>query len=198
VIGKFILVFGRVARAPAVQTTAALASLPVTAAGMHAVGLSTELDTTTLATGLLESHLWLTLSVAALFGAMGGVVAELLSLRGHVELPHRARRISTNKRAHLADPQYEVDLGIVSRMLLGAAAGMALLAVYAPTNPTSLVVNALIAGSAATGVLRLVQRRMLARPQPLPTSHEPAAAATHAVAPKGQLSIVPEKQVSAA
>jgi hypothetical protein len=65
------------------------------------------------------------------------------------------------RQSRLGDPRYELDLGILSRVLLGAAAGLALLAIYAPTSPTALVVNALIAGSAATGVFRAVQARML-------------------------------------
>jgi hypothetical protein len=37
--------------------------------------------------------------------------------------------------------------------------------VYAPTSPTALVVTGLIAGSAATGVFRLAQARLLVQPQ---------------------------------
>ena len=159
-ISQILLILGRIASKPAVHATAAVASLPVAAAGMHAVGFSTDLDTTTLANGMLVASFWLALGMAALFGGLGGVVAELLSLRGHIELPHRVRR-RPGRRSRLGDPRFEVDLGILSRMLLGAAAGLALLAVYAPTNPTALLVNALIAGSAATGVFRLVQGRML-------------------------------------
>src|SRR4051812_4886692 len=88
---------GRIAREPAVHTTAALASVPATAAGLRAVGINTDLDTAVLANGLLSGHFWLVLGFAALFGAIGGIVAELLSLHGNVELPHRHGR-TTNKR----------------------------------------------------------------------------------------------------
>jgi hypothetical protein len=129
---------------------------------LHAVGLSTDLDTAMLTAGLLDTGLWLTLGVAAAFGALGGVVAELLCLDGNIELPDGIKRGAVSiKRSRFADPRNEIDLGIVARMLLGAAAGLALLSIYAPTGPTALVVNALIAGSAATGVFRLVQGRLL-------------------------------------
>jgi hypothetical protein len=154
---------GRLTREPVVHTTAALATLPVASVGLHAVGMSTDLDTNSLAIGLLSSSLWLTLGLAAVFGGIGGVIAELLCLHGKIELPHRARRRRGAKRSRLADPRFELDLGIFSRMLLGAAGGLALLSMYAPSSPTALLVNALIAGSAATGLFRLAQGRLLGR-----------------------------------
>jgi hypothetical protein len=170
-IAQMLVTLGRLTREPAVHTTAALATLPVASAGLHAVGMSTDLDTSSLAAGLLSSSLWLTLGLAALFGAIGGVMAELLSLHGKIELPHHARCHNGVKRSRLADPRNELDLGIFSRMLLGAAAGVALLSIYAPTSPTALLVNALIAGSAATGLFRLVQGRLLGR-EPSPASRQ--------------------------
>jgi hypothetical protein len=155
---------GRVLREPTVHTAAAMMSVPAATAGMRAFGVSTDLDSAALAHGLMDGNLWFTLGMAAGFGALGGVISELLSLHGNIELPHRVRR--SGKRSRLADPRDEVDLGIVSRLLLGAAAALAVLAIYAPGSPTALLVNALIAGSAATGVLRLVQGRMLGKSQP--------------------------------
>ena len=193
-ISQSIDLMGRLAKVPAVQTTAALASLPATAAGLHAVGLTTDLDTMALTAGLQESGLWLTLGIAAAFGAIGGVVAELLSLHGNIELPHRIKRGAVSlKRSRFADPRNEIDLGIVARMLLGAAAGLALLSIYAPTSPTALVVNALIAGSAGTGVFRIVQGRLLGKAHRATVSDEdadrPEPKARKAGA-KSQLSVV--------
>jgi hypothetical protein len=147
-----------------VRTTAAVVAAPIAVAGLHATGVSADLDTNELGGGLVAAHLWLTLSLVAGFGALGGVVAELLSLHGNIELPHRVvgRRL---RRSRLAEPQHMVDLGIISRLLLGATAALAVLSVYAPTSPTALVVTALIAGSAATGVFRLVQARLLIQPR---------------------------------
>ena len=140
---------------------------------MNAIGLTTDVHTDALATGLRESSMWITLGMAAVFGGLGGVVAELLSLHGHIEVPHRVRRGPAHETDALSNPRYEVDLGILSRLVLGAAAGVALLALYAPPNATALVVNALIAGSAATGFLRLVQGRLLAKDKPAAVSAKP-------------------------
>jgi hypothetical protein len=163
---------GRLTREPVVHTTAALATLPVASVGLHAVGMSTDLDTNRLALGL-----------AAFFGAIGGVIAELLSLRGKIELPHRARRRRGAKRSRLADPRFELDLGIFSRMLLGAAGGLALLSMYAPSSPTALLVNALIAGSAATGLFRLAQGRLLGREPSAGTVQRSTTATDHTSKP---------------
>jgi hypothetical protein len=154
----------RVTRGLPIQTAAALAAVPVAVGGLTALGISTELDTERLGVGLVEFRFWLTLTLVAGFGALGGVVAELLSLQGNIELPHRVKN-PRMKRSRLADPRYMVDLGIVARLLLGATAALAVLSVYAPTSPTALVVTGLIAGSAATGVFRLAQARLLVQPQ---------------------------------
>jgi hypothetical protein len=154
----------RVAAQPNVRTTAALIAAPAVVAGLHASGVSADLDTDRLGLALLEARFWFTLSLVAGFGALGGIVAELLSLQGNVELPHRPRARRA-RRSRLADPRHTIDLGILARILLGATAALAVLSVYAPTSATALIVTALIAGSAATGVFRLVQARLLVQPQ---------------------------------
>jgi hypothetical protein len=187
-ISQSILVMGRLAKEPVVHTTAALATLPAASAGLHAVGISSDVDTILLANGLLSTSLWITLGIAVVFGGIGGIVAELLSLHGNIELPHRVRRRTTAlKRTRLADPHYEIDLGIVSRIILGATAGLALLAIYAPTSPTALVANTLIAGSAATGLFRLVQGRLLGKAEGSGVRGQGSA---NGKEHKGQLSVV--------
>jgi hypothetical protein len=193
-----VLLLGRIVTKPAVHGAAAVASLPLAAAGMHAVGFSTDPDTTALANGMLAASLWLALGMAALFGGLGGVVAELLSLRGHIELPHRVKPGRGARRSRLGDPRYELDLGILSRVLLGAAAGLALLAIYAPTSPTALVVNALIAGSAATEVFRAVQARMLSSGRWSVVSGQKTGPRDARPPKTGQLSVVPEAPASVA
>jgi hypothetical protein len=160
---ELISMMGRAIREPAVHTTAALASIPAADAGLKALKISTELEPAALARGLFEPTLWITLGICAVFGGVGGFMAELISLHGHIELPHRVKHRRTIRGSRLANPRYEIDLGVIARLLLGATAALALLSLYAPTSPTALVVNALIAGSAATGVFRLVQGRVLAQ-----------------------------------
>ena len=174
-LSQSAVALGRIVKEPALHTTAALASVPATAAGLHAIGISSDLDVVALGSGLLRGDLWLVVGFAALFGALGGVVAELLSLHGNIEMPHRHRRRAAGvRRVRLADPRNEYDLGIVSRLALGAAAGVALLAIYSPTSPVALIANTLIAGSAATGVFRLVQKRLLLNSQGAPASKSEA------------------------
>ncbi|HEY3060670.1 MAG TPA: hypothetical protein VGL99_17055 [Chloroflexota bacterium] len=151
----------RIGREPGLQTAAVLGAAPATAAGLHALGVSTDLDSFALAQGLVDLNLWFALGMAALFGGIGGLIAELLSLHGNIELPHRVRQ-SHHKHTRLADARDMVDLGVISRMLVGAAAALAMLSVYAPLTATALLVDALIAGSAGTAVFRLVQSRFLA------------------------------------
>jgi hypothetical protein len=196
-ISQLISILSRAIREPAIHTTAALASVPAANAGLKAVGISTDLDPSALAGGLFAPTLWITLGVAAAFGGLGGMVAELISLRGHVELPHRVRRSAATRRVRLADPRYEVDLGIIARLLLGAAAALALLSLYAPTSPTALVANALIAGSAATGVFRMVQGRMLSSGQWSAASGQKLGGRGTAN-PKPQLSVVRSAESSVA
>ncbi|HEV7666123.1 MAG TPA: hypothetical protein VGQ62_21500 [Chloroflexota bacterium] len=158
-------IVGRAIRQPVVHATALLASMPVASAGLNAFGVTSDLKTLDMARSLVDPNLWLCLGIVALFGAVGGVVAELLSLHGNIELPHRGRHGGGAKRTHLADPRYEIDLGIFSRLILGSTAALALLALYVPTSPTALIVYALIAGSAGTGVFRLAQGRILGKAQ---------------------------------
>jgi hypothetical protein len=181
-IGPLITGVAAVGKSRAVQAGSAAVLMPATVTTLHATGISKDLDADTLSSGLLIGGMWFTLAIAAVFGGLGGVVAELLSLHGHVELPHQAKPRSRNGRS--LGPRHEIDLGIFSRVLLGAAAALALLTFDAPGNATALVVNSLIAGSAATGVLRLVQGRMLAKAQ------QPASKKSDNSA-RGTLTVVP-------
>src|SRR5215471_12975923 len=87
-IGQVLLGAANVARDRTVQAASAAVAMPVTATTLHAVGVSGNLDPSGLAGGLVDASLWLTLGSAALFGGLGGIVAELISLRGRVEVPH--------------------------------------------------------------------------------------------------------------
>jgi hypothetical protein len=191
--GQFVVIVSSAWQSRLVQTALAAMVLPVTATTLRATGISNDVDPAKLSDGLVQSSLWMALAAAALFGGLGGVVAELLSLRGHIELPHRIKpRRGASRRTRLSDPRHEVDLGIFSRVLLGAAAALALLALDTPGNATALVVNALIAGSASTAVFRMVQGRMLAKAQAA------AAEKQSKPAPRTGLSVVPSTSTPAA
>src|SRR3954454_16088134 len=171
-------------RSRAVQAGTTALLVPAAATTLHAVGVSTDLNTAVVSQGLIEPNLWVILGICAVFGGIGGVVAELLSLRGHIEIPHRVKpRSRTARPSHLADPRNEIDLGIFARVMLGAAAALALLALVSPSAAAALIVNSLIAGSAATAVLRLVQGRLLGKGD--------TSASKKPVAPRSNLTVVP-------
>lgn len=109
------------------------------------------------------------LGVAALFGAIGGIAADLLLVRnkesGMIELPRRVKGF--------------FDLGTLATMIIGAVAGMAAIYVFPPetvvTNSVDgtsttvvkyellkLVPLALIVGSAGGAFLSAVQARVIA------------------------------------
>jgi hypothetical protein len=161
--------------------------VPAAATTLHAVGVSTDLDTNVVSHGLVDPNVWFILGVSALFGGIGGVIAELLSLRGHIEVPHRVKPRTRGRPVRLSDPRYEIDLGIFARVTLGAAAALALLAIVAPGAAPALIVNSLIAGSAATAVLRLVQGRILGKSDGTQAKSQPSAwskSSTSEVQPK--------------
>jgi hypothetical protein len=175
-IGQLISGVAGVGQSRVVQAGSAALLVPAAGTALHATGMTQDLDAAFLSGGLLDARLWLALAFAVAFGGLGGIVAELLSLHGHIELPHRAKPRARAGQPRVLVPTHEIDLGIFSRILLGAAAALALLTLDAPGSATALVVNSLIAGSAATGVLKLVQGRMLARAQQ-PTPKKAAAPA---------------------
>ena len=188
-VGQIASVVASAARDRVVQTGSAAVLVPATSTTLHALGVSGDLNAAMVAAGFFDQSVWLTLGMAALFGALGGVVAELMSLHGRVELPHRVKRGRYARRSRLGDPHYEIDLGLVSRMLLGAAAALALISLYTPGNAIALLVNSLIAGSAGTFVFRVVQGRMLGKGQAV--TPEPSSGKT-------RLAVVGGKQSTAA
>ncbi|HEY1294030.1 MAG TPA: hypothetical protein VGJ60_13205 [Chloroflexota bacterium] len=164
--GQLVDTANRATRSRIVQAWLTALVVPAAATTLHAVGVSTDMNTALVTQGLVDPSVWFILAVCALFGGLGGIVAELLSLHGHIEMPHRVRPRSRNKPTRLADPRNEIDLGIFARIALGSAAALALLAIVTPGGAPALIVNALIAGSAATAVLRLVQGRVLGKSDP--------------------------------
>src|SRR5262245_23434391 len=97
-IGPLIIRIASVGQSRAVQAGLAALLMPATVTTLHATGISKDPDAATLSSGLLMGGMWLTLSMAAVFGGLGGIVAELLSLHSHVEMPHRAKPRARNRR----------------------------------------------------------------------------------------------------
>lgn len=103
------------------------------------------------------------LVLSVLWGAMGGLVYELILLKGGIELPHLpdASELPEEGLPH-ATARYLLDLGILSRLLIGAAAALAIFWVLPTRTGTALIATSLIAGSAGTAVFRSLQDRLVA------------------------------------
>jgi len=108
---------------------------------------------------------WAPLAIAATFGAIGGVVYELIALQGNIEWPHRAVKedLPQDGYGH-AILGYLFDLGILARIVVGAAAAIIVFWVLPIADLTGdrLVAIALVAGSAGTAVFRSLQDRLIA------------------------------------
>jgi hypothetical protein len=122
----------------------------------------TGLDPAFVRADLSDWGFWLTLIVAVLFGAAGGVVYELLILQGNVELPHRPTEDEFAESPTHAVAKHLLDLGIWARVIIGALAALAALLVVSPSSTLRLVATSIVAGSAGTAVFRSVQDRLLA------------------------------------
>lgn len=105
--------------------------------------------------------LWAALAVTLLGGAIGGVVYELLILHGNIEMPHRLTAAEGMENPH-AIASYMYDLGIWSRVIIGAFAAVSALVVVTPETLIKLLATAIIAGSAGTSIFRSLQDRLFA------------------------------------
>ncbi len=71
-----------------------------------------------------DPFFWIFLLVVAFFGALGGLVYELMTLRGRLELPHRADDVAADEDLPGAVARYLYDLGLLGRMIIGALAAI--------------------------------------------------------------------------
>ena len=131
------------AQTPAPQATATprLTPTPYQSAG--------PLDTRALAETMAQSDFKIVLLVTLIFGALGGLVYELLVLQGSVETPHR-----------VAEGGWVLDLGVLGRMLMGSMAAVAGLYVAPPETAYKLVAVAVVAGVSASAIFKSVQSRV--------------------------------------
>lgn len=102
-----------------------------------------------------------------IFGALGGLVFELLLLRGYVALPHRYKpgRVPDNDIFLLdgfTKPRSAVDFGVFARMFVGAMAALAILLVVSPAARMQLIAAAVIAGSAGASIFDTLRARLTA------------------------------------
>jgi hypothetical protein len=135
--------------------------------------VNTLLDTIIVRPGNCDS-VWAALLLTVVAGAIGGMVFELLSLHGNVEMPHKYQdnESTTNTSgnsptqdftlAPYAVAMYMYDLGILARMLIGAMSALVVLLVVTPPDPVQLIAASIIAGSAGSSIFSLLRERLLA------------------------------------
>lgn len=112
-------------------------------------------------------NLILALFWTVLFGGLGGVVFELLRLRGNLALPYRYAEGEMQAHDIFKDdgyvtPKRVVDLGFLARVFVGSMAAIAILLVISPATPMKLFATAVIAGSAGASIFDTLRARLQA------------------------------------
>jgi hypothetical protein len=102
-----------------------------------------------------------TLALILGFGALGGLVVDLIAVGGSVEWPHRRARQELTYLPRHRSARHVVDLGVVARMLIGATAAVLATPLVAPPTMLGLLTMAAVAGSAGSAISRTMQDRVL-------------------------------------
>lgn len=113
---------------------------------------------------LLDPELWFTFFLSALFGAIGGFVFELLNLQGNYEKKHDPTEDELAAKFAYASAKNVVDLGVLARLIIGAAAAPPAIVLLRPVIDNSafaLLALSVVAGSSGTAVFRSLQDRLL-------------------------------------
>jgi hypothetical protein len=108
---------------------------------------------------LSQPSFWVVLLVALVAGALGGIVYELLLLKGDVELPHRPA-LGETPEGFRGTNIVLYNLGIAAPVIIGALAALATFFVLSPASAFALLAQSVIAGSAGTSVFRTLQMRL--------------------------------------
>lgn len=139
-----------------------LALIAPTRAFAQATGTQNEVAAVVKAWG--DPYFWIFLAVVAAFGALGGLVYELMTLRGRLEMPHRADDVAAEEDLSGAVARYLYDLGLFGRMIIGALA--AIVVVWplglVGSGPLAVISGSIVAGAAGIAVFRSLQDRLMA------------------------------------
>jgi hypothetical protein len=107
------------------------------------------MDTFALADTIGQPEFRVVLLITLLFGALGGLVYELVVLQGSIEQPHRVQ-----------EGGWVYDLGVWGRMLMGALASTAALYAVPPDSAYKLVAVSVVAGASASAIFKSLQARV--------------------------------------
>lgn len=156
VLSGFIIVAPALADTPTLTVVATITPTALSAGNI---------DVQQSAQGLSDWSLWFQLVVAAVAGALGGLVYELIALQGNLELPHRFNKEEDDEEAPLdsyAKPVHMIDLGFLARLIIGGLAAVAVNMVLAPETELKWIATAIVAGSAGIAIFRSLQSRLTA------------------------------------
>ncbi len=107
------------------------------------------------------------LLITLIGGFLGGVVYELLSLQGNIELPHRYLSDETTPDTEFRIADYAVaanlyDLGMLARIFIGGMSALAALLLVTPPDIFKLIATSLVAGSAGASIFDMLRARLTA------------------------------------
>jgi hypothetical protein len=116
--------------------------------------------------GDYSSYGWATFW-ALVFGGLGGLVFELLRLRGLLPLPHlypegQIPSSELFKVDSYVRPKRVIDLGFVARIFVGAMAALAVLLVVSPPQRMQFIAAMVLAGSAGASIFDSLRARLTA------------------------------------
>jgi len=104
------------------------------------------------------------LGVVFLWGMAGGLISELISLRGRVELPHPTKPEEIRDDLPTADAvaAFLCDLGVIARLLIGG--GAAILVLWAlgteEQGATAVIAHSLLAGASGGAVFQILKKQL--------------------------------------
>lgn len=112
--------------------------------------------------GLNDIKLWKTLVVIMSAGAAGGLVFELLNLKGNIEWPHGPTKDELAAKFAYATPENLYDLGYLARLLIGALSAPVTIAVVGSSSVFAMLATSVVAGSSGALIFRALQDRLTA------------------------------------
>ncbi len=96
--------------------------------------------------------LWIDIPLAFIFGALGGIAAELVDLNGDISIPHKE---SDNTK------KFNYSLGLLSKVIVGGIAALALFFIVDTTDAFKFVGATVVAGFGGSATLVAAKEKLL-------------------------------------
>jgi hypothetical protein len=123
-----------------------------------------QFDLHAVAADLASGGLWGCIFLAIVFGALGGMVYELVFLDGTIKLPHARKPDDpvSNPAVKFSPADKLYDLGFLARVFIGGLAAVAVLFIANPDSGIRFLAISVIAGSTGMALFQTAQARMQA------------------------------------